>query len=212
MEKFFPTETELYRRGFRYPTGIDEAGRGPLAGPVVAAACVFPEGKKIEGIKDSKQLTPARRKELFWQILSQSLVGVGIVSEQEIDRINILQASLLAMRRAVFSLPITPDALLIDGPFKINWPLTQFPIIDGDDKVFSIGAASIVAKVTRDHLMNDYDLKYPQYGFRSHKGYPTPVHLRALETYGPSPIHRKTFAPVAKYFSAPEISHGLQTF
>jgi len=183
--------------------GVDEAGRGPLAGPVVAAACLIPEGIQLHGIRDSKKLTPEERKELFWQIIRKTLVGVGIVDQQEIDRINILQASLLAMRLAVLALSTTPNVLLIDGPFRINLPLEQLPVIGGDDKLISVGAASIVAKVTRDQIMDDYDLEYPNYGFRFHKGYPTEAHFQALDQHGPCPIHRMTFSPLHRFRSVP---------
>lgn len=194
-----PLESELRKQGRRFIAGVDEAGRGPLAGPVVAAACLIPRGVRIRGIQDSKQLTPETRKELYWQIIRYTLVGVGVVSEQEIDRINILQASLLAMRLAVLALSSTPDILLIDGTFKINLPLEQIPMIDGDAKLISVGAASIVAKVTRDEMMNNYDLEYPHYGFKSHKGYPTEAHFAALDQHGPCPIHRMTFSPLTKF-------------
>lgn len=194
-----PLESDLRKQGIRFIAGVDEAGRGPLAGPVVAAACLIPEGIRLRGIRDSKQLTPKIRKELYWQIIRRTLVGVGVVGEQEIDRINILQASLLAMRLAVLVLSSTPDILLIDGPFKINLPLEQIPMIGGDEKLVSVGAASIVAKVTRDEIMNDYDLEYPHYGFRFHKGYPTEAHFAALNQHGPCPIHRMTFGPLTKF-------------
>lgn len=178
--------------------GVDEVGRGPLAGPVVAAACMIPEKIHLKGIRDSKLLSPERRKKLFWEIITHTLVGVGVVSEKEIDRINILNASLLAMRKAVLALSVTPGFLLIDGHLKIDLPIPQAPIVAGDSKLISVGAASIVAKVTRDQMMETYDLQYPHYGFRYHKGYPTEAHVAALEEHGPCPIHRMTFAPVAR--------------
>lgn len=191
-------ESILREEGFRFLAGVDEAGRGPLAGPVVAAACVIPEAVVLEGIRDSKQLSPRTRKRLFWKIIACAIVGVGVASEQEIDDLNILNASLLAMKRAVLTLSITPDFLLVDGPFPIPLPIHQVPVIRGDEIFISIGAASIVAKVTRDEMMCAYDLKYPQYGFRDHKGYPTPAHIASLEEFGPSPIHRFSFRPVAQ--------------
>jgi len=190
-------ESILRQEGFRLLAGVDEVGRGPLAGPVVAAACIIPSNVRLEGIRDSKALTPRARRRLFWKIISSSLLGIGVVSEQEIDRINILNASLLAMREAVLALSVTPDLLLIDGHLKIDLPIHQIPIIQGDAKIVSIGAASIVAKVTRDEMMEAYDLQYPRYGFKHHKGYPTPAHFAALEECGPSPIHRLSFRPVA---------------
>ena len=173
-------------------------GRGPLAGPVVAAACLIPDFVHLEGIRDSKALSAKSRARLFWQIISRALVGIGVVSEQEIDQMNILNASLLAMRQAVLALPVTPDLLLIDGPFKINFPVKQVPVIRGDEKIVCIGAASIVAKVTRDAMMDRFDIQFPQYDFKAHKGYPTPNHLSLLKTHGPSPIHRMSFRPVAE--------------
>ena len=191
-------EAILYEEGFRRVVGVDEVGRGPLAGPVVAAACFIPPGVKLKGIRDSKMLTPEVRQELYWKIIQNSLVGIGIASVQEIDELNILKASLLAMKRAVWALPITPDFVLIDGIFKIEVPVSQMPLIQGDDKLITIGAASIVAKVTRDQIMSDYDLQYPVYGFRQHKGYATENHLIALNEWGPSPIHRMSFNPVSE--------------
>ena len=192
-------ESALRQEGFYLPAGVDEVGRGPLAGPVVAAACILPNNVPIKGIRDSKALTPQSRRRLFWKIIAHSRVGIGIVSEQEIDRINILQASLIAMREAVLALSVTPDLLLVDGHLKIDLPIPQMPVIGGDAKIVSIGAASIVAKVTRDEMMVDYDLKYPHYGFKFHKGYPTDAHMTALEEFGPSPIHRLSFRPVARF-------------
>ena len=191
-------ERRLRQEGHRLLAGIDEAGRGPLAGPVVAAACILSEGAWWEGIQDSKALSPAERKDLFWVIASHALVGVGTASEEEIDRLNILKASLLAMQRAVLALSATPDLLLIDGPYPIDLPIHQAPVIRGDEQLVSVGAASIVAKVVRDEMMAVYDLQYPRYGFREHKGYPTKAHLAALEEHGPSPIHRMSFRPVQR--------------
>jgi len=201
FKRHSPLESDLRKQGFRFVAGVDEAGRGPLAGPVVAAACLIPEGIHLKGIQDSKKLTPETRKELFWQIIRSTLVGVGIVNEQHIDRINILQASLLAMRLAVLALSSTPDVVLVDGPFKINLPIEQLPVIGGDEKLISVGAASIVAKVTRDEIMEAYHIQYPNYGFRFHKGYPTEAHVAAIDQFGPSPIHRMTFGPLLRFKS-----------
>ncbi|MBI3999318.1 MAG: ribonuclease HII [Candidatus Omnitrophica bacterium] len=194
-------ESVLHQQGFRLVAGVDEVGRGPLAGPVVAAACLIPRNVHLKGIRDSKALSAQTRRKLFWKIITRTVVGIGIVSEQEIDRMNILNASLLAMRKAVLALTVTPDLLLIDGHLKINLPIHQLAIIKGDAKLISIGAASIVAKVTRDEMMSSYDLQYPLYGFRNHKGYPTRAHIAALEEHGPSPIHRMSFQPVAQFAS-----------
>ncbi|MBI4373101.1 MAG: ribonuclease HII [Candidatus Omnitrophica bacterium] len=191
-------ESVFHRQGFRLVAGVDEVGRGPLAGPVVAAACLIPSSVHLAGIRDSKMLTPQARRKLFWKIIARTVVGIGVVGEQEIDRINILKASLLAMREAVLALAVTPDLLLIDGRFKIDLPIHQIPIVRGDEKLVSIAAASIVAKVTRDEMMSDYDVQFPHYGFAYHKGYPTPAHIARLEKSGPSPIHRMSFQPVAR--------------
>ena len=195
----------LRQQGFHMFAGVDESGRGPLAGPVVAAACIFLPSARLEGIKDSKLLTPEARKKLFWMIIRHAMVGVGVVSEQEIDRINILNASLLAMRKAVLALPVTPDFVLIDGLFGLDLPIPQKPVVRGDSRLVSVGAASIVAKVTRDEIMMHYDRTYPSYGFKEHKGYSTPAHIAALEEHGPSPIHRMSFEPVARLVSLPPL-------
>ena len=191
-------ESRFGKKGIRWIAGVDEAGRGPLAGPVVAAACLIPESVSLEGIRDSKMLSENTRKRLFWDIITRTLVGVSFVSERAIDQLNILKASLLAMRQAVLELPVTPDLLLIDGPYPIDLPIDQVPVIRGDQTFVSVGAASIVAKVTRDALMEALDLKFPEYGFRYHKGYPTAAHLASLKVQGPSPIHRMSFRPVAQ--------------
>lgn len=196
-------ESVLREGGFRLLAGVDEVGRGPLAGPVVAAACLVPASVRLEGVRDSKALSARSRRKLFWKIITRTLVGIGVVSEQEIDRINILRASLVAMREAVLALSVTPDFLLIDGRFAIDLPLPQLAVVRGDEKLVSIGAASIVAKVTRDEMMTAYDLQYPHYGFRYHKGYPTRAHMAALATCGPSPIHRVSFHPVARLIRPP---------
>lgn len=189
-------ESYFHQKGIRFLAGVDEVGRGPLAGPVVAAACLFPPNLKLEGIRDSKALSPKARKKLFWQIISKTAVGIGVVDEHEIDRINILRASLLAMRMAVLNLPVTPELLLLDGNQTIDLPIDQIPVVRGDARLVSVGAASIVAKVTRDELMTCYAVKYPQYGFEKHKGYPTREHVQALKKFGPSVIHRMSFGPV----------------
>lgn len=182
--------------GYRRLCGVDEAGRGPLAGPVVAAAVVFPETIDIAGITDSKRLSPARRKRLYEQILPVAHVAIGQSSPEEIDELNILQASLLAMERAVRALSPSPDIILVDGPYALHGRVRSNAIVKGDARVMTIGAASIVAKVTRDRLMMKYDEEFPGYGFARNKGYPTREHLRALARLGPTPIHRKTFRGV----------------
>ncbi|HXV27528.1 MAG TPA: ribonuclease HII [bacterium] len=176
--------------------GIDEAGRGPLAGPVVAAAVIFFRKNNLSRLNDSKKLMPKTREFLFREIAAQAIVGIGTVDEKQIDEINIYQATRLAMKRAVLALSRTPDLLLIDGNIKLDLPLTQQAIVKGDQKSAAIAAASIIAKVFRDACMNQLDLLYPQYGFKDHKGYATPGHLTSLQKEGPSPVHRKSFAPV----------------
>lgn len=175
---------------------MDEAGRGPLAGPVVAAAVIFSGPMDIKNLRDSKKLSPSLRERLFEQILQVAAVGVGEASPAEIDAVNILQASLSAMKRAVDSLTILPDIVLVDGLYT---PVTEAPscaIVKGDARVRVISAASIIAKVTRDRCMLEYEKEFPGYGFSRHKGYPTREHLQALRRLGPTPIHRKTFRGV----------------
>ena len=167
-------ETKAREKGYRLVAGADEAGRGPLAGPVVAAAVVLPADAFLQGLDDSKKLSPAKREELFPKIQTQAIAyGVAVVSPEVIDEINILQAALLAMKQAVEQLKPVPDLLLIDGNQKINSTLDQWAIVKGDSKSLSIAAASVLAKVTRDHIMQDYHHLYPQYEFARHKGYGT---------------------------------------
>ena len=174
--------------------GIDEAGRGPLAGPVVAGAVILPKDVQILYLNDSKKLSAQKRDELFEEIKEKAIaVGTGIVSAERIDEINILQATYEAMRMAIKELGIEPDILLNDAVTIPGVSIKQVPIIKGDAKSVSIAAASIIAKVTRDRIMQVYDEKYPEYGFESNKGYGAAAHIQALKTYGPSPIHRKTF-------------------
>lgn len=192
-------ETEARWRGYRRVAGLDEAGRGPLAGPVVAAAVVLPRRCALEGLNDSKLVPEPDRERLFEAILERALgVGIGVASEREIDTLNILQATKLAMSRAVQALAPLPDFLLIDALFLPSVSLPQRPVIKGDGLSMSIAAASIMAKVTRDRLMRDYHRRYPQYNFQSHKGYCTPEHLRLLQEYGPCEIHRRHFRPVVQ--------------
>ena len=198
-------EKSLFASGLKLVAGVDEAGRGPLAGPVVAAVVVLkPEiladvakMEKLKDIKDSKKLTAKKREELIKAECFE--VGVGICDHETIDRINILQATFLAMKMALGNLKIKPEIILVDGKFPIpNLSLRQEAIIDGDAIIFSIAAASIIAKVEHDKIIDKYAEQYPQYGFLNHKGYGTKEHLAALQKYGPCPIHRKTFKPVAK--------------
>lgn len=189
-------EKELYEEGIEYIAGTDEAGRGPLAGPVVAAAVILPKGLIITGVNDSKQLTEKKRKELFDLINEKALaVGVCFIDNNKIDEINILEASRLAMMEAIKKLKIKPEYVLSDAmPMNIDIPVK--PIIKGDALSESIAAASIIAKVSRDRFMDEMDLKYPNYGFKKHKGYPTKDHIEAIKKYGITPIHRKTFKPI----------------
>ncbi len=193
-------ETSAGERGFSRIAGIDEAGRGPLAGPVVSAAVILPVSFWDSEINDSKKLTPEKRGRLYETIYTHALsVGIGIVDATEIDRINILQASLLSMSIAVKNLLPQPDYLLIDGKFRILSSLPQEPVIHGDALSLSVAAASIVAKVSRDRLMERYDEEYPQFGFSGHKGYPTLAHREAIRKFGVCPIHRRSFRGVKEY-------------
>ena len=191
-EELWQYEKEYHM--YQHICGVDEAGRGPLAGPVVAGAVILPKDCDILYINDSKQLSAAKREELYDIIMEQAAaVGVGIVGPQRIDEINILQATYEAMREAISKLSVEPDILLNDAVTIPGIPIRQVPIVKGDAKSISIGAASIVAKVTRDRLMLEYDRIMPEYGFASHKGYGSRGHIEALQRYGVSPIHRKSF-------------------
>lgn len=191
-------EKQCWQAGITRVIGVDEAGRGPLAGPVVAAAIVFLPQERIVGVDDSKKLTHAERLELFPEIISKCAdYGVGIVSAEEIDEVNILQASLLAMRKAIFSLAEPAEHVLVDGRTRLKIEIPQTTIIHGDSLSFTIGAASIIAKVVRDFIMEYYHRQFPNYGFDVHKGYSTPQHLHMLKTHGPCAIHRRSFHPRA---------------
>ncbi len=181
--------------GAQMIAGVDEAGRGPLAGPVVAAACILPEGFLPEGINDSKKLKESVREELYQLIIKHAHTGIGIVSACEIDQINIYEAAKKAMLLAIKNLPEAPDHLLVDA-MTLPGDIEQTAIIKGDSKSASIAAASIVAKVTRDRIMKQYAKQYPGYGFEKNMGYGTKEHLEGLHSFGPTPQHRKTFAPV----------------
>ncbi len=195
-------EREAEQSGYRCVAGVDEAGRGPLAGPVVAAAVVLPSELSMPGLRDSKKLSPALRERWFVEIQKNCLgMGIGIVDENTIDAINILQAALLAMKCAVDQLSVSADFLLIDGNRGIESAIGQKTIIGGDDASLSIAAASVVAKVTRDRLMVVYHAQYPQYEFSRHKGYGTRLHRDRIKQYGPCAIHRKTFKGVAEYLN-----------
>jgi ribonuclease HII len=187
-----------YKKGFKIIAGTDEAGRGPLAGPVVAAACIFPRHLIVEEIKDSKLLTVEKREELYHFLVNYPQIdfGIGIVENDRIDEINILQASLEAMEIAVKQLKTNPDYLLVDGVQLPKTEILSKGIIKGDKQSQSIGAASILAKYTRDQIMIKHHGKWPQYGFDQHKGYGTKKHLEALTKHGPCPIHRRSFEPI----------------
>lgn len=192
---FSPYEEEAYKKGYTIVAGIDEAGRGPLAGPVVAAACYIKPKVQIAGVQDSKTLSPKRRKACYAHLREHPDVhiAIGMCSPQEIDQFNILQATFIAMNRAVDRLQPTPDFLLIDGNKAPQTEIDHLAVVKGDSCVFSIAAASICAKEYRDALMEEYHEQYPEYNFAQHKGYPTKTHRDLVRLHGPSPIHRTTF-------------------
>ena len=193
-ESMWEIEDENYSEGFEIICGVDEAGRGPLAGPVYAAAVILPKHLQIPGLNDSKKLSDKRRRELYPVICDQALAyGIGFATEQEIDEINILQATFLAMERAMAQLKIRPDLALIDGNRQKDFGLPVKTIVKGDSRSANIASASVLAKVSRDDWMIAMAEKYPEYGFEIHKGYGTRAHYQALEAYGPSPIHRMSF-------------------
>ena len=190
-------EGQAWRDGIVRVAGLDEAGRGPLAGPVVAAAVIISPERRIKRLADSKVLTPERREELFALIHARAVgVGVGIVDHLTIDRINILEATRLAMRLALDNLGIVPELVITDFVALRDLPCPQRNLVDGDARCATVAAASIVAKVTRDRIMREADTQFPEYGFARHKGYATPDHLAALDRLGPCPLHRRTFAGV----------------
>lgn len=188
-------ENKLYSENLKYIAGIDEAGRGPLAGPVVVGIAIMKPDSFIEGVNDSKKISEKKREKLYEQITNEAVDwSVGIVDQNEIDEINILNATKKALHMAITNLKVKPDRILVDALEHIDTcgiPYTS--IIKGDAKVYSISAASIIAKVTRDRIMKEYDEIYPEYGFAGHKGYGTAKHIQAIKTYGPCPLHRKTF-------------------
>ena len=188
-------ENELRQKGFNAICGIDEAGRGPLAGPVVVASVIMPENSMIEGVNDSKKISEAKREKLYDQIISEAIsYGVGIIDEEEIDTINILNATKKGLTLAISQLKVKPDLIIVDALEHIDtMGIPYESIIKGDAKCYSIAAASIVAKVTRDRIMREWDKVFPQYGFERHKGYGTAAHIAAIKEYGLCPIHRKSF-------------------
>lgn len=193
-------ENALRASGFRVVAGVDEAGRGPLAGPVCVAAVILPDDFTHPVLNDSKQLSEAKRERLYDEVTNDARIRWHCVSIEvaEIDRINILQATWQGMRRAALALDPQPDAVLIDGKPVKSYPLHQVSLVKGDSLSYSIAAASIIAKVTRDRIMVEMARRHPEYGFEVHKGYPTPAHLTALRAHGPCPHHRRSFAPVAQ--------------
>lgn len=194
LRRLLSRERQLWRVGRRYVAGVDEAGRGPLAGPVVAAAVMFPTDVWIPGVDDSKRLSPSKREELFSEIRDHAIsLGVGIVDRSVIDAINIREASLIAMKSALSQLKPQPEYVLVDGNYFRSSSVPFETIVHGDAKVFSIAAASIAAKVIRDRLMQDLHLRYPEYGFDRHKGYATKQHIEAIQVFGRCDIHRQSF-------------------
>jgi ribonuclease HII len=194
LQKLIQTENECRQKGFRRIAGADEAGRGPLAGPVVAACVIMPEDGLIPGVNDSKKLSEAKREELYEKIIKTAVsYRTGIVEQDVIDELNILAATRLAFKRAIDSMEITPDYLYTDMIDKLDIALPWTPIVKGDAQIYSVAAASIVAKVTRDRIMREYDKLYPEYGFVRHKGYGTAEHMDAIRKYGPTPLHRRSF-------------------
>lgn len=194
LDNMWQIEDSFYTQGYQVICGVDEAGRGPLAGPVCAAAVILPEHLEIPGLTDSKKLTDKKRRELFPLIQEQAVAyGIGLASQEEIDEINILQATFLAMERALSQLDVRPDMVLIDGNRERDFGVPVQTVIKGDSLSANIAAASILAKVTRDNLMVELAKQYPQYGFEIHKGYGTKAHYEALRQYGASPIHRRSF-------------------
>ena len=188
-------ESELRNKGYKYICGIDEAGRGPLAGPVVVASVIMPENSMIEGVNDSKKVSEKKREKLYDLILEKAIsYGVGIIGQDEIDEINILNATKKGLTTSLKELTQKPDLIIVDALTHIDTlGIPYESIIKGDAKCYSISAASIIAKVTRDRIMREWDKIYPQYGFAQHKGYGTSAHINAIKEYGPCPLHRKTF-------------------
>lgn len=204
-------EYHLHERGYRKIAGVDEAGRGPLAGPVVAACCLLPYGFELIGIDDSKKVDAALRKEIYQSLINDPKVeySVAIVDVEKIDRLNILHATLYGMKKAILEMKNQPDYLLVDGNQLPDVDIAKEAIVSGDAYSLSIAAASIIAKCTRDELMEKYHEQFSNYKFDQNKGYGTAEHLRALEKYGPCPIHRKSFEPVKKLFNKREEQLGL---
>ena len=194
LQGMLEIEDNLYSKGYKFVCGVDEAGRGPLCGPVVAAAVILREDDKIEGVNDSKKLSEKKREEVYERIMEKALaVGVGMSDVDVIEEVNILNATKMAMKQAIDNLKQQPDYVLIDGNQMINIDIEGETVVHGDAKSESIAAASIVAKVTRDRMLIEWDKEYPEYGFAKHKGYGTKAHVEAIGKYGLTPIHRPSF-------------------
>lgn len=194
LDNMLKYENEAYSKGYKYVCGVDEAGRGPLCGPVVAAAVILDKNAHLEGVNDSKKLSEKKREKLFDDIMEKALaVGIGISDVDMIEEINILNATKEAMKEAIAGLSIKPDFVLIDGNQDIQIDIDRTTVISGDALSESIAAASIIAKVTRDRMLREYDREYPEYGFAKHKGYGTKMHIEAIKKYGLTPIHRPSF-------------------
>ncbi len=194
LEEMLKIEESLYQRGYKLVCGVDEAGRGPLCGPVVAAAVILKPGDKIEGVNDSKKLSEKKREKLYQDIMDNALaVGVGMSDVDVIEKVNILNATKLAMKQAIDNLGIVPEYVLIDGNQMIDINIDGETVVSGDAKSESIAAASIIAKVTRDRMLIEWDKEYPEYGFAKHKGYGTKAHIEAIGKYGLTPLHRPSF-------------------
>lgn len=197
VDALYQYEYEAAQQGMEVVAGVDEAGRGPLAGPVVVVAVILPQGLFLPKLNDSKKLSAKVREELYQKIMDEAVsVGKAVIDEKIIDRINIYQATINGMYDAIFALQPQPQKVLIDAVPLDNLPMPSLSMIKGDAKSASIAAASIIAKVTRDHMMDEYDKKYPEYGFAQHKGYGTAQHVEAIRKYGPCPIHRCSFEPI----------------
>lgn len=200
MEDLYKYENELYDAGINYIAGIDEVGRGPLIGPVVTACVILPKNFKCEGLTDSKKLSEKKREIFYDYIMEHALsIGIGVMSAEVIDEVNIYEATKLAMYEAIEKSKIKPEHVLIDAMKLEKLSIPSTSIIKGDAKSISIAAASVIAKVTRDKMMDELDEKYPMYGFKKHKGYPTKMHVEAIEKYGILDMHRKSFKPVSEY-------------
>ena len=194
LDNMLKIEHELNKKGYELVSGVDEAGRGPLCGPVVAAAVILPKDAHIEGVNDSKKLTEKKREKLYDDIMQNAVsVGVGVSDVDIIEEVNILNATKKAMLQAISNLKVNPEYVLVDGNQKIDTDIPLETVVKGDSKSESIAAASIIAKVTRDRLLIEYDKKYPEYGFAKHKGYGTKAHIEAIKKYGLTPIHRPSF-------------------